>query len=105
MRDTVLAYRALVAGGTPHRPYNVCSGRAYRIGDLLDILLGLTRVRVRVDTDPDRLRPSDVPVMVGDPSRMADETGWRAQLPIERTLEDLLNYWRSALRRADPRPA
>ncbi len=105
VRDTVLAYRALVARGTPHRPYNVCSGRAYRIGDLLDILLGLTRVRVRVDTDPDRLRPSDKPVMVGDPSRMADETGWRAQMPIERTLEDLLDYWRSALRRADPRPA
>jgi GDP-4-dehydro-6-deoxy-D-mannose reductase len=105
VRDTVLAYRALVARGTPHRPYNVCSGRAYRIGDLLDILLGLTRVRVRVDTDPDRLRPSDVPVMVGDPSRVADETGWRAQLPIERTLEDLLHYWRSALTRADPRPA
>jgi GDP-4-dehydro-6-deoxy-D-mannose reductase len=101
----VLAYRALVERGTPHRPYNVCSGRAYRVGDLLEILRGLARVRVRIDTDPDRLRPSDIPIIVGDPSRIARDTGWRAQIPIERTLEDLLDYWRSTLTRADPRPA
>jgi GDP-4-dehydro-6-deoxy-D-mannose reductase len=105
VRDTVLAYRALVERGTPHRPYNVCSGRAYRVGDLLEILRGLARVRVRIDTDPDRLRPSDIPIIVGDPSRIARDTGWRAQIPIERTLEDLLDYWRSTLTRADPRPA
>jgi GDP-4-dehydro-6-deoxy-D-mannose reductase len=105
VRDTVLAYRALVAKGTPHRPYNVCSGHAYRIGDLLDTLTGLARVRVRIEVDPDRLRPSDVPVIAGSPDRIADETGWRAQIPIERTLEDLLNYWRTALTPANPRPA
>jgi len=105
VRDTVLAYRALVEKGTPHRPYNVCSGHAYRIGDLLDTLIGLARVRVRIDVDPDRLRPSDVPVMAGSPDRIASETGWSAQIPIERTLEDLLNYWRTALTHADPRPA
>ena len=77
----------------------------YRIGDLLDILLALSRVRVRVETDPARLRPSDKPVIVGDPTRVAADTGWRAEIPIEQTLADLLDYWRSALARADPRPA
>lgn len=105
VRDTVLAYRALVEKGTPHRPYNVCSGHAYRIGDLLDILIGLARVHVQIEVDPDRLRPSDVPFLVGSPERIAAETGWRAQIPIERTLGDLLDYWRTARRPATPRPA
>jgi len=105
VRDVVRAYRALVARGTPGRPYNVCSGRGSRVGDLLDTLLALSRVRVRVETDPARLRPSDNPVIVGDPTRIAAETGWRAEIPIEQTLADLLDYWRSALPRADPRPA
>lgn len=103
VRDTVRAYRALMARGTPHRPYNVCRGEAYRIRDLLDILLSLSRVRVRIDTDPARLRPSDIPVVVGSPARIARETGWHATIPIERTLADLLEYWRGAL--VDSQPA
>ena len=68
----------------PGRPYNVCSGRGYRVGDLLDILLALSRVRVRVETDPARLRPSDNPVIVGDPTRLAAETGWRQRFRSSR---------------------
>jgi GDP-4-dehydro-6-deoxy-D-mannose reductase len=62
-------------------------------------------VRVRIDVDPDRLRPSDVPFIAGSPDRIANETGWRAEIPIERTLEDLLNYWRTALTTGNPHPA
>lgn len=105
VRDTIRAYRALVERGTPHRPYNVCCGRAYRIRDLLDILLSLARVRVRIETDPARLRPSDTPILVGNAARIAAETGWRSLIPIERTLADLLDYWRTTLTAADPRPA
>lgn len=96
VRDTVLAYRALMARGTPHRPYNVCRGEAYRISDLLDMLLSLSPVRVRVEPDPARLRPSDIPIVLGSPARIATETGWQARIPIERTLADLLDYWRGA---------
>ncbi len=105
VRDTVRAYRLLAAHGRPDRPYNVCSGRAYRVGDLLEILLGRTRTRVQVTPDPTRTRPHDNPIVLGDPSRIAADTGWRAEIPIERTLADLLDYWRAALNPAQPRPA
>jgi GDP-4-dehydro-6-deoxy-D-mannose reductase len=94
VRDTVKAYRRIVERGRPRRPYNVCSGRAYRIGDLLDRLMAVARIPIGVELDPQRMRPADTPVVLGDPSRLAAETGWAPAIPIERTLEDLLNYWR-----------
>jgi GDP-4-dehydro-6-deoxy-D-mannose reductase len=94
VRDTVRAYRMLAEGGRPGRPYNVCSGRAYRIGDLLEILLAGARAPIRVASDPARLRPADHPVLLGDPSRVHAEIGWQATIPIEDTLKDLLDYWR-----------
>src|SRR5204862_1584624 len=96
VRDTVRAYQALAAGGQPCRPYNVCSGRAYRMRDLLDILLSLARVKVRVEVDPARLRPSDNPVIVGSHARLTADIGWTPGIPIEQTLADLLDYWRRA---------
>jgi GDP-4-dehydro-6-deoxy-D-mannose reductase len=95
VRDTVRAYRALIDSGTPLRPYNVCSGRGYRMRDLLDALLSHARVRVSVEVDPERLRPSDNPVVVGNHARLSADTGWQPRIPIERTLADLLEYWRS----------
>jgi GDP-4-dehydro-6-deoxy-D-mannose reductase len=100
VRDTVRGYRALAERGRPHRPYNICSGQAYRVRDLLDILLSLTRLPVRVEIDPARLRPSDNPVVLGSFARIAGETGWRPAIPIERTLADLLEYWRTAVTHA-----
>lgn len=97
VRDTVRAYRLLVERGTPGRPYNVCSGQAYRIRDLLDILVGMARVKLDVRPDPSRMRPSDNPVVLGDNRRIRDEVGWAPQIPIEQTLADLLGYWRARL--------
>jgi GDP-4-dehydro-6-deoxy-D-mannose reductase len=94
VRDTVRAYEALAAAGVPRRAYNVCSGRAYRMRDVLDILLSFARVHVRVDVDPERLRPSDNPIIVGRHDRLTADTGWRPEIPIEQTLSDLLDYWR-----------
>ena len=94
VRDTVRGYRAIVASGAPGRPYNVCRGTAYRVGDLLDILLSLARVQVRIEQDPARLRPSDNPIVLGDRRRIAAETGWVPEIPIEQTLADLLDDWR-----------
>ena len=95
VRDVVRAYRLLAERGRPGRPYNICCGRAYRVGDLLEMLLGMARTRVTVTIDPARLRPSDNPVVLGDARRIEAELGWRAEIPIERTLADLLDYWRS----------
>jgi GDP-4-dehydro-6-deoxy-D-mannose reductase len=96
VRDTVRAYRALAEHGVPGRAYNVCSGRAYRMRELLDGIVERARVTVTVQQDPDRLRPSDTPLLLGDPSLIRRTTGWEPRMPIEQTLHDLLEYWRQA---------
>jgi GDP-4-dehydro-6-deoxy-D-mannose reductase len=98
VRDTVRAYRLVTQEGQPLRPYNVCSGRGYRVGDLLDTIVGLSSVTIRIMPDPARLRPSDNPVIVGQRSRIGREVHWEPRIPIERTLGDLLGYWRDRTR-------
>jgi GDP-4-dehydro-6-deoxy-D-mannose reductase len=95
VRDTVKAYRVIVERGRPGRPYNVCSGRAVAIREILDRLLARARVPITVRVDASRFRPNDVPVLVGDPSRIRDELGWTPSIPVEQTLDDLLEYWRA----------
>ncbi len=95
VRDTVRAYTLILERGTPGRPYNVCSGHAITIRQLLDLLLARARVPVSVKVDPARYRPNDTPILLGDPSRLRNELGWTAQIPLEQTLDDLLEYWRN----------
>ena len=97
VRDTVRAYEALAERGRTQTPYNVCSGEARTMRELLDVLLSLSRVRVRIEVDPSRLRPSDNPVIAGSHERLTRDTGWRPEIPIERTLADLLDHWRHAI--------
>jgi GDP-4-dehydro-6-deoxy-D-mannose reductase len=97
VRDTARAYEALATKGVRGRVYNICSGTAHRIGDLLERLLATARTPVSVQQDPARLRPSDNPVVLGDPSRIIADTGWRPQIPIETTLADLLAWWRARI--------
>ena len=96
VRDVARAYRDLVSRGQTHRPYNVCRGHAYRVGELLDILLSLADVRVEIRTDPARMRPSDTPVVLGSHDRLTNDTGWQPAIPIETTLADILEFWRTA---------
>jgi GDP-4-dehydro-6-deoxy-D-mannose reductase len=94
VRDTVRAYQLIVERGEPGRPYNVCSGHAIAIRDLLDMLIARAKVRVAIKPDPARYRPNDLPLLAGDPGRIQRELGWTADVPIERTVDDLLDYWR-----------
>ena len=94
VRDTVRAYQLILERGTPGRPYNVCSGRAITIRELLDRLIARARVPVTVKPDPARYRPNDTPLLLGDPGRLRDELGWTPEIPLEQTLDDLLEYWR-----------
>ena len=105
VRDTVRAYRAILERGVPGRVYNVCSGQACRVGDILDGLLARSRVRIDVRQDPARFRPHDAPLVLGDRSRLTAELGWTPTTPIEQTLVDLLDYWRRTVRDAGPAPA
>jgi GDP-4-dehydro-6-deoxy-D-mannose reductase len=99
VRDTVRAYRLLAARGRPRRPYNVCRGVAFRIGDLLEKLVRQSHAPIRVEVDPARLRPSDNPIVLGSAERLQVETGWEPRIGIDRSLSDLLEYWRQIVRR------
>ncbi|MBI3456851.1 MAG: GDP-mannose 4,6-dehydratase, partial [Candidatus Rokubacteria bacterium] len=94
VRDMVRAYWLALEHGEPGEVYNLCSGRGYTIRNVLEILLGLAQARVEVREDPARLRPSDVPVLVGDGTRFRQISGWQPTMPFEVTLKDLLDYWR-----------
>jgi GDP-4-dehydro-6-deoxy-D-mannose reductase len=94
VRDTVRAYQLIAERGAPGRVYNVCSGRAVLVRDLLDRLLARSSASIRVVTDPDRYRPNDLPTVVGSPRRIHEELGWSADIPLDRTLDDILTYWR-----------
>jgi GDP-4-dehydro-6-deoxy-D-mannose reductase len=102
VRDVVRAYWMLLEKGAAGAAYNVCTGRGRRIRDLLDRLLAASSARVEVRVDPERLRPSDVPAQVGDPSRLRAATGWEPRIPLERTLLDLLDDWRARTAMAAP---
>ncbi len=99
MRDTVRAYRTILRHGEPGRAYNVSSGTAIAVGEVLDMLIARARVPIRVRVDPDRFRPNDVPLLLGDSSRLRDELGWQPAVPLSQTLDDLLAYWRTVVRR------
>ncbi|MFI5327666.1 MAG: GDP-mannose 4,6-dehydratase [Candidatus Rokuibacteriota bacterium] len=95
VRDIVRGYWLLLKDGEPGEVYNLCSGRSWAIQEVLDFLLAQSRVKnITVRTDPARLRPSDVMILEGDPSKMERATGWKVEIPFERTLKDLLGYWR-----------
>ena len=95
VRDMARAYTELMGKGTPSTIYNVASGVARSMKAILDALVAHARVTVSIETDPALLRPSDTPVLLGDATRLRNATGWQPQIPFERTLDDLLNYWRS----------
>jgi GDP-4-dehydro-6-deoxy-D-mannose reductase len=105
VRDVVRAYWALLDRGEAGGVYNVCSGSGVRIRDVLQKLIGIAGVDVDVRVDPGRLRPSDIPALVGDPGRLKKTTGWQPRFTLERTLADLLQYWRDRVRTRAAQPA
>jgi GDP-4-dehydro-6-deoxy-D-mannose reductase len=94
LRDMVRAYWLAATKGKPGEVYNIASGVGITIRGMLDKLLQASRIEVRVETDPARLRPSDVEVLLGDYSKFRADTGWEPRIPFDRTLADLLDYWR-----------
>jgi GDP-4-dehydro-6-deoxy-D-mannose reductase len=97
VRDVVGAYQVLLERGAAGSAYNVCRGDGVRLADIARRLLALAKRPLRLEVDAARLRPADVPYLVGDPSRIALDTGWRPALPLEQTLVDVLDDWRGRL--------
>jgi len=95
VRDVVRAYWALLERGDPGEVYNVCTGRGVRVRELLHKLVDIAGIDVEIRLDTERLRPSDVPALVGDPGKLKQATGWEPALSLEETLRDLLQDWRA----------
>jgi GDP-4-dehydro-6-deoxy-D-mannose reductase len=101
VRDIVRAYWLALERGQPGHVYNVCSGNSVSILQVLEALLPMSTVSgIRIEPDPDRMRPSDVLRLQGDCAKFRRETGWRPEIPIERTWRDLLTYWRTRMAHA-----
>ena len=97
VRDVVRAYRLLGEKGISGRTYNVGRGKAVEIQYILDTALGFSAADIEVKQDPARMRASDIPVIEPDVSKIYEDTGWKAEISMEKTIEDTLNYWRNAI--------
>lgn len=94
VRDIVRAYWLLLKEGEPGVAYNIASGTSYKIQEVLDILLKLSKVKPQVETVPELMRPSDTPVVTGDASRLKSLGDWQPTVPLQQSLKDTLDYWR-----------
>jgi GDP-4-dehydro-6-deoxy-D-mannose reductase len=97
VRDVVRAYLTLMADGRPGSVYNVCSGGARSMREVVDELVDLSGTRARVEVDPERVRPVDVPLLLGDNARLRG-LGWAPSIPFRQTLADLLQWQAERLR-------
>ena len=97
VRDMVRAYWLAVTRAKPGEVYNIATGRGIHIREMLDLVLSFSRVEVKTEVDPSRLRPSDVEILIGDSSKFRADTGWEPKIPFEQTVRDLLDYWRKVL--------
>jgi len=94
VRDTVRGYWLAVTKCTPGEVYVIASGATRTVQEMLDLLLSMSNIKVEVKQDPSRMRPSDVEILLGDYSKFNKQTGWKPEIPFEKMMEDLLNYWR-----------
>jgi GDP-4-dehydro-6-deoxy-D-mannose reductase len=97
VRDMVRAYALLAEHGEPGAVYNAGSGQAVMVRELLDLLLASSGAAIDVRPDPRLMRPIDMPVVVCDPTRLRERTGWAPNFTLTQTLSDILTYWRDAV--------
>jgi GDP-4-dehydro-6-deoxy-D-mannose reductase len=98
VRDVARAYALAAERGRPGEAYNVATGTPRSIRAVLDGLLALSATPCRVTSDAARMRPADIPALVGDATRFRGATGWAPEIPFDRTLRDTLEYWRRRVR-------
>ena len=97
VRDMVRAYWLCLEKGEPGDVYNLGSGKTYSIQEVLDMLLEISGVEVKIEVDPERLRPSDVPVLLADSSKFKQLSEWQPRISFNQSLQDLLEYWRERI--------
>lgn len=94
VRDIVKGYWLSLEKGDMGEVFNIGKGKAYSMKEVLDMLISLSNVNVKVEIDPNRLRPSDVSILLSDSEKFRKLTGWEPKIPFKQSLEDLLTYWR-----------
>ena len=97
IRDVIRAYCMLLEKGKPGEVYNVCSGSAVRLADIIRMFESAAGRKVTIATEEARVRSNDVPLICGDPKKIRETTGWHPQISLPKTIADLLDYWRSQL--------
>ena len=97
VRDVVKAYTLLMEKGEFGEVYNIGSGASHKIADILNSLLSLTKVKITVEIDKSLFRPVDDAQLICDSTKITELTGWKPEIPLEKTLEDTLDYWRNII--------
>ena len=97
VEDMVWAYILLMEKGKSGDVYNIGSGKAYKMSEILNMMLSFSSAKIKVETDLNLLRPSDNPELICDNTKIHKVTGWVAKIPLEATLKDILEYWRKII--------
>ena len=98
VRDVVKAYVSLIQTGKAGETYNVGRGKAYAIQEILDLIIANSTAEVKVEIDPNKIRPVDIPIIEADVKKIHEITGWKPQIPLEETIRETLDYWRMHIR-------
>jgi len=97
VKDMVRAYVMALEKGKAGEIYNLGSGTGIKIQDLLDTLLSKATCDIKVESDPERMKPSDVPILIADSTKFNKECGWKAEIPFTETVDRVLHYWRQQI--------
>ena len=95
VQDVVRAYETAARKALPGEAYNICSGKARSLREVLDILRSLSTIEIDIQSDPSRMRPADVMELYGSHEKFSKQTGWQPIIPFDRLIEDLLVFWRN----------
>lgn len=98
VRDAVRAYWLLVHKCPPGEVYNIGGNRTLTIGEALDLMLSFSKLKMSIEEDPGLLRSSDVTLQIPDTGKFNKITGWKPEIPLEKTFQDILSYWRTELK-------
>ena len=101
VRDVVRAYSLLMEKGERGQTYNVGSGKAIAIRDILDMIIERSSAEIKVEIDPAKLRPVDVPIIEADITKIQTATGWEPRIPLSTTISETLDYWRRKIRETE----
>ena len=98
VRDVVRAYGLLVQYGKAGETYNVGSGQAIAIEQILQMIVSKSALDIQIEIDPEKLRPVDVPIIEADTQKLVQMTGWKREISLEQTIQETLDYWRKEVK-------